>query len=227
MRAACWVKPTEDSRASLFVATPIVDDKGPIQAYRDVLAVLSTLGDTSLNPSDIGLLSEKHPLVGDVQVARSRYRDGLLPTSIGTFGLMAVDEVYVYPPSEVFPGFNQIKQRFPTAEVFTVNVPRTVIVERGQPPRRELLALAGKVNGTEFEGKAPETLYFVGPRTEANSADGQLVFAHRAEGWNTLFDGDSKQWRKVVVAETNQPLYQPVDFSPLIELKSQQIAASA
>jgi hypothetical protein len=44
VRAACWVKPVEEDRWSLYIATPVVDEKGAAPAYRQVYRVLRSLG---------------------------------------------------------------------------------------------------------------------------------------------------------------------------------------
>jgi hypothetical protein len=35
--AACWVKPSEDEGWTLYIATPMVDERGPIETYREAL----------------------------------------------------------------------------------------------------------------------------------------------------------------------------------------------
>ncbi|MBN9117702.1 MAG: hypothetical protein J0I06_00775 [Planctomycetes bacterium] len=227
VRAASLLKLQNRYKPSLYIATPLVDQKGVTQAYRDVLRALGSLEGVWLAPTDTSLVGENHPLVRDVVAVRTRHRDGHLPPDIGTFGGMAVEEGYVYPPSEAFPGFNLLKQRFPSAEVFTIDLPGDPALPPNWGFHPTVISRVSKVNAQEFEGKPTETLYFVGPRYSRDDNRKQLVFAYRPEGWNTLYDGKSKEWKRVVFEETNQPLYEPADFTPLAELKSPPAAASA
>jgi hypothetical protein len=227
IRAACLVKLQNRYKSSLYIATPLVDQKGATQAYREVLDALRPLDGVWRDPTDTSLVSENHPLVRDVQELRRRHLEGFLPSDISAFGGMAVDGVYIYPPSEAFPGFNQLKQRFPSAEVFPLYLPSDRFNPGGMT-RDSIFSLRGKVNAAEFEGKPPETLlFFGGSPNSVPVEDYRLVFVYRPEGWNTQYDDNAKQWRRVVFAGTNRPLYEPVDFTPLAELKAPPAAASA
>jgi hypothetical protein len=101
VRAACWVKPVEEDRWSLYIATPAVDERGPLAAYGEVLRVLRSLGKVSLTSSDIKLVGEKHPVAqGLLDILRdfsgwtsSRARRPLL-------GGIPVEDLYVYPPGK-------------------------------------------------------------------------------------------------------------------------------
>src|SRR4051812_11137260 len=48
--AACWIKPVEPDRWSLYIATPLLE-KGPLRAYGEVLSVLRSLGSPWLTGS--------------------------------------------------------------------------------------------------------------------------------------------------------------------------------
>jgi len=86
--------------------------------------------------------------------------------------------------------------------VFTINLPVELLLTGGmQWPK--VNSLIGTVNATAFEKKAPETLLFIGADASPEEKVNRLVFAYRPEGWNTMFDGQAKEWRKVVVAETS------------------------
>lgn len=220
VRAACWIKLQNRFKPSLFIATALVDQKGPVEAYRELHRVFRSLDGLWLETSDVSLVGENHPLVHDVQAVCSRHREGLLPPDVSMFGGMAVDEVYVYP-TEVFPGFSQIKQKFPSAEPIVLNLPGDPALPPNWGFHPTIQSLLRKVNTQEFEGKPPETLYFAGLAYSQLDHVKRLYFAFRPEGWNTMYDRKSKEWRRVVFAETSQPaLYEPADFSPLLELKS-------
>jgi hypothetical protein len=62
VRAACWGKPFDKHRWSLYIATPAVDEKGLLRAYGPVLRILRSLGDVSITDSDINLIGAKHPM---------------------------------------------------------------------------------------------------------------------------------------------------------------------
>jgi hypothetical protein len=98
VRAACWVKPVEEDRWSLYIATPSVDEKGSLAAYRQLSRVLRSLGDGWLTSSDVTLVGEKHPIVTDVLdiLRRFPHRTPIRsPRSL--LGGISIEEVYVYP----------------------------------------------------------------------------------------------------------------------------------
>ncbi len=94
VRAACWVKPAEEDRWSLYIATPLVDEKGAMEAYRQVLRVLHSLGDVWLTSSDIKLIGEKHSITQDLLDLQQHY--SVSPFRWSLLGGMPVEDVYVY-----------------------------------------------------------------------------------------------------------------------------------
>lgn len=152
-------------------------------------------------------------------------REGRLPPTVGMFGGLAVDEVYVYPPSEAFPGFNQIKQTYPSAELVQVDLPLNAI--NNDPKQKAVVrSLLWKVNAAGFAGRNPESLLFYGGESDPAKNLNRVVFIHRPEGWNTVYDPSAKQWRRIVLEGANRPVYEPVDFAPLLELKSPPAASA-
>jgi hypothetical protein len=114
VRAACWVKPVDEDRWSLYIAVPAVDEKGPVEAYRQVYRVLQSLTDVGITDSDIKLIGEKHPIAQDVLDILGRF-PGRTPTRPRwpLLGGIPVEDCYVYPPGKkvqvtiyglVFPG---------------------------------------------------------------------------------------------------------------------------
>lgn len=73
IRAACWIKRVEPDRWSLYIATPLVDEKGEIQAYRQVFQVLGSLQDLWFTSSDVVIIGAKHPLARAVSETRRRF----------------------------------------------------------------------------------------------------------------------------------------------------------
>jgi hypothetical protein len=102
VRSACWVKPVEEDRWSLYIATPAVDEKGATEAYRQVYRVLRSLGDAWITSSDVKLVGEKHPVAQEALDLQYRSQ-GRIPTRPRhpLLGSMPVEEMYVYPPGKV------------------------------------------------------------------------------------------------------------------------------
>src|SRR4051794_40632240 len=113
-----------------------------------------------------------------------------------------------------YEGFEETKRRYPSADLFCIPVLNTAV------NLAELGSLAGRINAGEFEGKAPGTLYFVGPEGSSAEFLGRLVFVYRPEGWNTEFNPTTGRYQEVAYAQTGAPLYQSVDFAPLAVLKT-------
>jgi hypothetical protein len=98
VRAACWVKPADEDRWSLYIATPVLDEKGGLEAYRQVIHVLRSLGDVSLTSSDIKLVGEKDPIAQDaLDILRRFPHSTPIRSPRPLLGGTPVEEVYVYP----------------------------------------------------------------------------------------------------------------------------------
>jgi hypothetical protein len=98
VKAACWVKPAEEDRWSLYISTPLVEQAGPLAAYRKVYGCLRSLESLWITDSDIKLIGENHPITKDVLDLTRRY-PGRVPTRSRRpfLGGVAVEEVYIYP----------------------------------------------------------------------------------------------------------------------------------
>jgi hypothetical protein len=97
-RAACWVKPIDKHRWSLYIATPVVDQKGLREAYSEVIDVVRSMGTMSITTSDLSLVGEKHRVTQDVLDLLERSPGGTrTPMQVSFFGGIPVEEVYVYP----------------------------------------------------------------------------------------------------------------------------------
>jgi hypothetical protein len=95
--AACWVKPFEEDHWTLYIATPLVDEKGSLAAYGIVLSFLHSLGDAWITTSDVTLVSEKHPIVHDALDVLRRYPHRKpIRSPRRMLGGLSVEEVYVY-----------------------------------------------------------------------------------------------------------------------------------
>lgn len=102
VRVACWVKPAEEDRWTLYVATPAVDEMGILQAYRQIIRILPSLGDVWITSSDIKLVGEKHPLAQDaLDILRHFPHRAPIQSPRSMLGRMPVEEIYVYTPGKV------------------------------------------------------------------------------------------------------------------------------
>lgn len=97
--ASGWAKVTDDDRWSLYIATPLVDEKGLVAAYREVYRVLRSLGGVWVSDSEVKLVGERHPVAVDLVALVQKYPGPLATNSRRPLlGGVPVDEVYVYPP---------------------------------------------------------------------------------------------------------------------------------
>ena len=97
--AACWVKPADEDRWSLYIATPSVDDDGALSAYGRLNRVLQTLGDCWVSDSDVKLIGERHPIARDLLKRASRR--GSARAGRGMLGNLPVQDSYRYPQGKV------------------------------------------------------------------------------------------------------------------------------
>lgn len=103
VRAACWVKPIDKDRWMLYIATPSMDEKGPLEAYRQLTPAFRSLGNGWLTSSDVTLVGEKHPLVKDALEILQRFPHWtkVKPPRLLFGGIPIDDDVYVYPLGKV------------------------------------------------------------------------------------------------------------------------------
>lgn len=97
---ACWVKATEDNRWFLYIASPIVDDRGLHGAYRAVFDVMRGLPNLWVDSLDVKLVSASHPIVQDALGIYRQY-PALIPTRYAglQLGGIGIEEAYIYPPA--------------------------------------------------------------------------------------------------------------------------------
>lgn len=95
---ACWVKPVDEDRWSLYIAASLVDEKGAAGAYREVYRVLRSLQNCWVTDSDVKLIGLSDQITKDVLDIRKRF-PGRSPTRSRRprLGNLAVEETYVYP----------------------------------------------------------------------------------------------------------------------------------
>lgn len=95
---ACWAKTGDDWYWYMHIASDLVDRKGKLEAYREVLAALRTIEGTCISSSDLKLIGADDPMTREVlgmlatapAGAPIRLRDERL-SSVGT------GDFYIYP----------------------------------------------------------------------------------------------------------------------------------
>lgn len=104
VRVACWVKPADVDRWTLFVATHLVNDAGSAAPYRQLIAVLGSLRSGWLTSSDVTLVGENDPIAKDALDILKRFPHRKpIPSPRSWIGRIAAEEVYVYPPPGLTP----------------------------------------------------------------------------------------------------------------------------
>lgn len=100
VRAACWVKPAEKDRWSLYIVTPAVDEEGSLAAYGRVNRVLRSIQEewvAWVTSSEIKLLGVNHPVAQALLANQQRFSGKMLTgDQIPYFGGIQVEEVYLY-----------------------------------------------------------------------------------------------------------------------------------
>ncbi len=114
IRVAFWAKPTDEGKWLLYLASPIVDDKGPTAAYRVVHGVLRKTPDLWIDPFDIRVVGLKDSLTEAAlaviepkgqqslyAVRNAKPYPGITWFRGDTLGGVSVDGAYIYPPSQL------------------------------------------------------------------------------------------------------------------------------
>src|SRR5215471_13244978 len=70
VRAAGWLKPVEEDRWSLYISTPVVDERGATAGYRQVLGALRSMGSEWIDSSNVSLVGMNPPVARDLLDAR-------------------------------------------------------------------------------------------------------------------------------------------------------------
>jgi hypothetical protein len=109
--AAFWAWPVEEAQWYLYLATPLVDQQGAIEGYRQVHNALDGLGNSSITTFHIKLLDTEDSITRDIlRMITPRVSNGpfTIPvpyrhrgmTSIGrtTIGGLEIDGAMIYPP---------------------------------------------------------------------------------------------------------------------------------
>jgi hypothetical protein len=94
---AFWLKAPEDAWAHLFIASRVVDQVGPGEAYRALQTSLERLPGLSISLAEIKLISVSNPLTSAARKLQ-RGAQGAVQLRGGQVGALSVEEAYLYPP---------------------------------------------------------------------------------------------------------------------------------
>jgi hypothetical protein len=96
--AAFWTRTADDACWILYIASPVVEAKGPAGAYRDLQASLQHLEGIPVSLSDVTLIGREDPITRDVTNLLTRH-PGRLPIRFGgkRLGHMIINDAYIYP----------------------------------------------------------------------------------------------------------------------------------
>jgi hypothetical protein len=216
---ALWVHTVEDDLWLLYIGSATLQDTQIGDAYGKIYGSLSKVKGMVIPVSDIKLILPSNPIAVAATMYRNRHNSRTAIRFSGNrIGGLAVQEAYVYPylPEADFKGFENLRKQFPSAEIFTLRVPIRMV------SLPDLAQLMGRINTAEFEGKAPESVWFAGPAGSSANRFGKLIFIYRPEGWNKLFRADTNSWEEVVHVGSGKKLYESADFSPLAALKADE-----
>ena len=98
VRAAFWVKTSEEGLWHLYIASPSVDEAKQGEAYRKVYASLSRIPDSWISPSDIKLINDANLISQDIVAVRNRHPARTPIRYRGKrIGNISIIEVYIYP----------------------------------------------------------------------------------------------------------------------------------
>lgn len=153
IRSACWGKPVDKHRWSLYIATPALEEKGLLGAYGEILPLLQSLGDVSITDSDIHLIGAKHPMVQAALTLRRRFphKHPLpyppIPSGSSLLGGIPLEGVYVYSLREVeVPVYGMVFRDTPGGAIhlgFEPHDPHAKLVVEGPGGRKEYPAVVG------------------------------------------------------------------------------------
>ena len=225
VRAAGWVKPADEDRWSLYVVTPLVDEQGPIGAYREVYRVLRSLEDVQVKANEVKLVGESNRTARDLLEVQPRpHPRALQHWRLTSLGGTPVEGVYVYPPPQPTTRAKQSVLRF--------------VLRSADDPIAVLSPFSpqGKVvlNRTEWRGKEPRSCGIISvkgrPHTAGSPESGvfDIEVAYRPkgcitytggtkyDGWTAMLldrasDGTVLDGQGKPLPEGHSPMYRPVE----------------
>jgi hypothetical protein len=98
---AFWAKPTDDGKWFLYLASRVVDDKGPAAAYRLVHGILRKSPDLYIDPLEIKLIGSNDSLArAALELTNQQQYRGMTRYYGSSLGGVSIDGAYIYPPSQ-------------------------------------------------------------------------------------------------------------------------------
>jgi hypothetical protein len=96
--AAWWMKSSEEGLWFLYIGSKEVEEKGILEGYRAVLAVIGGLGQLWVDRFEVKLVGAENPITKDVLGILNSYR-GRTPTRYGggRLGNVSIEDAYIYP----------------------------------------------------------------------------------------------------------------------------------
>jgi hypothetical protein len=100
VKAAFWVKDSEEGPWYLYIASDQIEDGNIDAAYREVLRLAGEMASPYLDPFQVKLIPTSDPLAQAALEVQRRF-PGTMATRLGTtiFGGIGVDGVHLYPAS--------------------------------------------------------------------------------------------------------------------------------
>jgi hypothetical protein len=98
VRAAFWLKESDEGEWSLYVASDKITDDNFDEGYGEVLRIAGMLRDTPFDPFEVKLIGVDDPLAKAALDIHRRHPGRVATRFHGkVFGGLPVDEVYIYP----------------------------------------------------------------------------------------------------------------------------------
>lgn len=105
VRAAFWVRTSEDGQWTLYIASPVVDEKGVAGAHRELYGVYRSIPDAWALLSDVKLIGTNDPMAKEVVDIQARFPSRMATRSRRDhLGDLAIDELYIYPITQAERG---------------------------------------------------------------------------------------------------------------------------
>jgi hypothetical protein len=214
VRVAGWVKPADEDRCSLYLVTPLVNEKGPIGAYREVYRVLKSIDNSQVSANQVKLVGESDRIARDLLEAQPQHVRGPRNSGLTSVGGMPVEEVYIYPPAQPATGPKQTVLRF----VLRATDNPIAVMSRFHPQGKTAL------NRTEWRGKEPRSCGVVSikGRPHAAGSTEPVVFdievAYRPKGCITYTGGTKYDgWTAMMLDRANNGTLLDGQGNPLPE----------
>jgi len=98
VKAACWLRRSEEEERYLYVALDGLTDENSDIAYGEVLRIAGEMKDQFIDPFRVKVITPEHSVAKAVAEIYRRF-PGRIPTRFNgrVFAGMAVAEVYIYP----------------------------------------------------------------------------------------------------------------------------------